>query len=188
MTIAEEVFAIFKKRGDISYFGECVSMTDHALQAAYFAGAEGAAPCLVVAALLHDIGHLIEEVPADIADWTSDACHETVGARWIAQRFSPEVSEPVRLHVPAKRYLCATDAHYLAKLSAASMVTLKLQGGPMSAREIAHFETEPFHKEAVRVRRWDDRGKIEGQSVPGLAAYQAMMDELAVAANFSHVQ
>jgi [1-hydroxy-2-(trimethylamino)ethyl]phosphonate dioxygenase len=186
MTVAEEIFAIFQKRGAGAYFGERVSMTEHALQAAYFARAEGAAPTLIVAALLHDIGHLIEEVPADLRDWTTDAHHELVGAHWLARRFSPEISEPVRLHVPAKRYLCATDERYFAHLSAASVVTLGLQGGPMSAGEVAHFETEPFHQDAVRVRRWDDQGKVEGLGAPGLAAYRAMLDGLASATTLLH--
>jgi len=180
MTASEEIFAIFRARGRSAYFGESVSMTEHALQAAYFAHAEGAPPALIVAALLHDVGHLIEEVPEDMEDWTADACHERIGARWLALRFPPEVFEPVRLHVPAKRYLCATDDGYFAKLSAASLVTLKLQGGPMSAPEAARFETERFHKEAVLVRRWDDRGKIAGLTTPSLADYRAMLDGLAM--------
>ena len=108
------------------------SMTAHALQAAYFAQQDGAPAQLVLAALLHDIGHLVQDAPADIADWTVDARHEEIGSRWLARRFGPEIAGPVRLHVPAKRYLCATDPMYLAKLSQASVHTLKLQGGPMS--------------------------------------------------------
>jgi phosphonate degradation associated HDIG domain protein len=179
MTVTDEIIRIFGERGAAAYFGESVSMTEHALQAAACARAEGAPPALIVAALLHDIGHLIEEVPADIADWTVDACHEKVGSRWLAQRFAPQVSEPVRLHVPAKRYLCATDDHYFAKLSAASVITLKLQGGPMSAYEVAQFETELFHADAVRVRRWDDEGKSAGRATPGIDDYRGMIEALA---------
>jgi len=153
VTISDEILAIFARRGAGAYFGENVSMTEHALQAAYFAQAAAAPPNLIVAALLHDIGHLLEDVPDDIADWTVDAHHERVGSRWLAKRFPPEVAEPVRLHVPAKRYLLATDAGYFAKLSPASVVTLKLQGGPMEAHEMTNFETERFHKEEVRVRQ-----------------------------------
>ncbi len=137
MTTIEQVAALFQRRGAEAYFGEPVSMTYHALQAAHFAQAEDAPSALVLAALLHDIGHLLDDVPANIADWTVDARHEEVGGRWLARRFGPEVSEPVRLHVPAKRYLCATDAGYFAKLSAASVVTLGLQGGPMTAEALA---------------------------------------------------
>ena len=171
MSVGDEVLAIYGARGAGAYFGERVSMTAHGLQAAWFAQVEGAPEPLVIAALLHDIGHLLEPVPDDLADWTADARHEEVGARWLARRFGPEISEPVRLHVPAKRYLCATDADYLRQLSPASVHTLKLQGGPMSAAETAAFEREPHHREAVRVRRWDDQGKVAGLETPPLAAY-----------------
>jgi [1-hydroxy-2-(trimethylamino)ethyl]phosphonate dioxygenase len=179
MNLTDEIVAIFRQRGAEEYFGESVSMTEHALQAAYFAQSEAAPPALIVAALLHDIGHLVEDVPSDLADWTEDAHHEEVGGRWLAQRFRPEVSEPVRLHVPAKRYLLATDAGYIAKLSPASVVTLKLQGGPMAPHEVAQFETERFHKDAVRVRQWDDQGKIAGLNTPGIGDYRSLIDSLA---------
>ncbi len=180
MNIIEEILGIFRRGGSSAYFGESVSMTEHALQAAYFAQGASAPPALIVAALLHDIGHLVDDVPNDLADWTTDAHHEEVGGIWLAQRFGPEVSEPVRLHVPAKRYLLATDAEYFAKLSPASVVTLKLQGGPMAAHEMARFETEPFYKEAVRVRQWDDRGKVAGLKTPSLDDYRALIEQLAI--------
>jgi phosphonate degradation associated HDIG domain protein len=180
MSLTDEILAIFQRRGADAYFGECVSTIEHSLQAAYFAQAAGAPPGLIVAALLHDIGHLVEEVPNDLADWIEDAHHERVGGRWLALRFRPEVSEPVRLHVPAKRYLLATDAEYFAKLSPASVITLKLQGGPMAAHEVAQFEAEPFHKDAVRVRQWDDQGKVTGLKTPVLADYRALIEALAI--------
>jgi [1-hydroxy-2-(trimethylamino)ethyl]phosphonate dioxygenase len=179
MSVAEEVIALFEKRGSEAYFGEDVSVTEHALQAAYFAQLAAAPPSLIVAALLHDIGHLVDDVPDDISEWATDAHHEVVGSRWLAGRFRAEVSEPVRLHVPAKRYLLATDAKYFAKLSPASMITLKLQGGPMAAHEVAMFEAEPFHKEAVRIRQWDDQGKVTGLKTPVLRDYCALIEELA---------
>src|SRR3984893_18575217 len=162
MSIQEEVFRLFARRGAGAYFGERVSMTEHALQTAYFAQREGAPPTLVLAALLHDIGHLIEDVPDDIADWTTDIRHEELGGHWLARRFAAEISEPVRLHVPAKRYLCATDPGSVAMLSQASVVTLKLQGGTMGPAEVLQFETERFHAAAIQVRRWDDQGKVAG--------------------------
>jgi phosphonate degradation associated HDIG domain protein len=180
MSVADEILAIFQRRGPDAYFGECVSMTEHALQAAYFAHSADAPPALIIAALLHDIGHLVDDVPDDIAEWCVDAHHEAIGGHWLARRFHPEVSEPVRLHVPAKRYLLATDAQYFAKLSPASVITLKLQGGPMTAHEVAKFETERFHREAVRVRQWDDRGKVAGLKTPGLRDYRALLEELAI--------
>ena len=179
MTVLEEILALYRDRGAGAYFGEPVSMTEHGLQAAFFAQEAGAPPALIVAALLHDVGHLVEEVPADLADWSRDAGHERVGGHWLASRFPAEVSEPVRLHVPAKRYLLATDADYFAQLSPASVVTLRLQGGPMSAPEARRFEAERFHAEAILVRRCDDRGKVAGLKIPPLADYARMIEQCA---------
>jgi [1-hydroxy-2-(trimethylamino)ethyl]phosphonate dioxygenase len=179
MTVLEEILGLYGKRGDGAYFGESVSMTEHGLQAAHFARQAGAPSSLIVAALLHDVGHLVEEVPDDLADWTTDAGHERIGGEWLARRFPLEVSEPVRLHVPAKRYLLATDPAYLANLSPASVVTLELQGGPMSVDEVARFETERFHREAVLLRRCDDRGKVAGLRTADLADYRTMIEECA---------
>jgi [1-hydroxy-2-(trimethylamino)ethyl]phosphonate dioxygenase len=179
MIVAEEVLALFSRLGTAAYFGERVSMTQHGLQAAYFAQVENAPDTLVAAALLHDVGHLLEAVPEAIEDWVSDARHEEIGARWLARRFAPSVSEPVRLHVPAKRYLCATDPHYTSQLSAASVHTLKLQGGAMSAAEVARFEAEPYCREAVRVRRWDDQGKVAGLKTPSMREFVELIDSLA---------
>ena len=175
MNVADEILAIYAARGDGAYFGERVSMTQHGLQAAWFAQVEGAPEPLIIAGLLHDVGHLLEAVPDDLADWTSDARHEETGARWLAGRFGPEISEPVRLHVPAKRYLCATDAGYLRCLSSASVHTLALQGGPMSVEETRAFEREPYYRDAVRIRHWDDQGKVAGLTVPPLEAYLDML-------------
>src|ERR1700733_8668715 len=180
MNLTDEILDIFETRGEDVYFGDSISMAEHSLQAAYFAQAQGAPPGLVAPALLHDIGPLVVEVPSDLGDWTEDAHHERVGGRWLAERFRPEVSEPVRLHVPAKRYLLATDAEYFAKLSPASVVTLKLQGGPMAAHEVARFESEPYYKEAVRVRQWDDQGKVAGLKTPQLVDYRVLIEELAI--------
>jgi phosphonate degradation associated HDIG domain protein len=175
----DTIFSIYARRGSAAYFGESVTMTEHGLQAAYFAQASDAPDALVVAALLHDIGHLIESVPDDIADWKTDACHELSGSRWLASRFGPEVCEPVRLHVPAKRYLCATDSAYFSRLSSASVLTLTLQGGPMSPAEAAAFEAEPYCREAVLVRQWDDQGKIAGLRTPDFGHYRALIERLA---------
>jgi gamma-butyrobetaine dioxygenase len=179
VTTSDEVLSIYERCGAAAYFGETVSMAEHGLQAAHFAQADGASDALVVAALLHDIGHLIESVPDNIADWHSDAHHELTGSRWLARRFGPEVCEPVRLHVPAKRFLCATDPAYFKRLSSASVLTLKLQGGPMSPAEIAAFQAEPYHRDAIAVRQWDDQGKVAGLSTPDLSHYRSLIDRLA---------
>jgi phosphonate degradation associated HDIG domain protein len=179
MSHAADILALYETLGTRAYFGECVSMAEHGLQAAHFARAEGAPEPLVVAALLHDIGHLLEERPDAIEEWMFDARHEELGARWLARRFAAAVCEPVRLHVPAKRYLCGTDAGYCAHLSAASVHTLELQGGPMSAIEVANFETQPFWREAVRVRRWDDQGKVAGLKTLALRDYAPLIERVA---------
>jgi phosphonate degradation associated HDIG domain protein len=179
VSAAAEILALYAARGAAAYFGERVSMTEHALQAADFARAEATPETLVLAALLHDVGHLLEPVPDALEDWTSDARHEELGARWLARHFDASVCEPVRLHVPAKRYLCATDAGYFARLSAASVRTLTLQGGPMPASELARFEAEPFWREAVRVRRWDDQGKVAGLKTLAMDDYVPLIERVA---------
>ena len=178
MTTGEELLSIYTRCGTALYFGEAVTVTEHCLQAAHFAQAANAPESLVIAALLHDVGHLIEPVPEDIADWTSDAHHELSGSRWLAARFAPEVWQPVRLHVSAKRYLCATDPSYFGKLSAASVVTLGLQGGPMSGIEVAEFEAEVYGRDAVLVRLWDDQGKIAGLPTADFGHYRELIDRL----------
>lgn len=178
--IAEEVAAIFLEKGHSSYFGEPVSQLEHALQAAHFAVQEQAPDHLVVAALLHDIGHLVEDIPEDTADLGIDAKHEELGEWWLAQRFGPEVYEPVRLHVAAKRYLCATDAGYFSRLSPASVQSLRLQGGPMNAQEVTSFEKHLYFRDAVRLRLWDDRAKLPGLATADLSQYTELIQQIAI--------
>lgn len=180
MSVIEEIFSLYAARGSAAYFGEAVSMTEHGLQAAHFAERDGARESVVAAALLHDIGHLIATVPDDIAEWTVDARHEATGARWLSRWFGAEVAEPVRLHVRAKRYLCTVDPAYFSQLSPASVLTLKLQGGPMSAAEVAGFEAEPGYRDAVFVRRCDDRGKVAGLATRRLPDYQQLLRALVI--------
>jgi predicted HD phosphohydrolase len=111
--------SLYSEQGTTSHFGESVTTLEHSLQAAHFARKSNASDALIAAALLHDVGHLLARAPADLAEWKADARHEVSGARWLAARFGPDVFEPVRLHVPAKRYLCATDPNYAAQLRAA---------------------------------------------------------------------
>jgi gamma-butyrobetaine dioxygenase len=179
MSVIDDIFSLYAARGSAAYFGEAVSMTEHGLQAAHFAELEGARESVIAAALLHDIGHLIATVPDDIADWAVDARHEATGARWLGKWFGAEVAEPVRLHVRAKRYLCAVEPTYFSQLSPASILTLKLQGGPMPAGEVASFEAEPGYREAIVVRRCDDRGKVAGLATRGLEDYQRLLRSLA---------
>jgi phosphonate degradation associated HDIG domain protein len=176
MTPVEEIRAAFAKRGHEGY-GEGVSQLEHALQCAVFAERAGAPGALVVAALLHDIGHMLHDLPEDIADQGVDTQHESLGSAWLSQHFGPAISEPVRLHVAAKRYLSAREAGYFDLLSEASKLSLKLQGGPMSADEQARFAAERFFHEAVDLRRWDDEGKILGMATPGLDHYVPLIEQ-----------
>jgi gamma-butyrobetaine dioxygenase len=166
---------IFAARGGSAYFGEPVSQLEHALQAAYHAEREAAPGWLVVAALVHDIGHLLHDMPEHVADLGIDSRHEDLGHAWLAQYFGPEVTAPVGMHVDAKRYLCATDAEYLKLLSPASVESLALQGGPFGEEEAREFEERPFAREAVRLRRWDDLAKVPGMGVPRLEHYRGMI-------------
>lgn len=162
---------LFAKHGDSEYGGEAVTQLEHALQAATLAAASGAADSLVAAALLHDLGHLLHGLPDDAPDRGIDDRHEALAARRLARVFGPEVCDPIRLHVAAKRYLTAVEPAYLARLSAPSRTSLTLQGGPMNATEVAVFEAEPHWRAAVQLRRWDDEAKVAGLETPPLEAF-----------------
>lgn len=136
------------------------------LQGACLAEAEHASDELVAAALLHDVGHSTSEFGSYSPDDTEDKYHDIAGAAVLAPFFPPVAAACVRLHVAAKRYLCATDTTYRSKLSAASLHTLSLQGGPMKPEDVAEFRRDPFHREAVRVRIWDEGGKLPGMKTP----------------------
>ncbi len=176
MTIVDEIFRTFREYGSGAYLGEPVSMTEHMLQSAYAAEREGAPPRLVAAALLHDYGHFVHGLPEDSADHGVDTQHEEVAHAFLSEHFGPEIAEPIRMHVAAKRYLCAVEPSYLDELSPASILSLELQGGPYSAAEAAEFERSPFAEDAVRLRRWDDVGKVAGLETPGLEHYRPVLE------------
>lgn len=159
---------------------EVLSIAAHMLQTAAAANAAKANDSLVAAALLHDIGHWVD-LDANLAVLPdADRRHEDVGATHLAAYFGPEVYKPVQLHVAAKRYLCAGEPSYLAHLSPASIHTLELQGGPMSEDEIKAFESNPEHRNAVALRRWDEYGKQPDLDVPAFAHYRELLVSLVV--------
>lgn len=175
-----DVLALFEQWGTETY-DEDVSQLDHALQTAALARADDADDALVAAALLHDVGHLLELRDGGVADGQTDVDlgHEGRGARWLAPVFPPEVTGPIALHVAAKRYRCAVEPSYHEGLSDGSRHSLVRQGGPMSPAEVERFAAHPAHADAVALRGWDDGGKVEDLDVPDLASYRALLTQLA---------
>ena len=179
------LFAVLERRGGEQYGGEPVTQLAHALQSAALAERAGASDSLVIAALLHDIGHLVADDPEAVPDADAlaaagiDTAHEEVGADLLAGCFGPAVAEPVRLHVAAKRYFCAVQPDYLAGLSPASVRSLALQGGPFTPEAAAAWLAAPFARDALRLRVWDDRAKDPDAVTPDLAFYRAVAARLA---------
>jgi phosphonate degradation associated HDIG domain protein len=181
-TIVAFIADIFRRRGADSYLGEDVTMSQHMLQTAQLAEQAGADEQVIAAALLHDIGHYCSEFPADAQDQGIDNRHNEAGAAVLSPYFPPLVTDCVRHHVPAKRYLCATDPGYFARLSPASVLTLQLQGGPMSAAEVAAFRALPNLDEMVRVRIWDDEAKVAGRKTPAFDHYAPLLQRVVAGA------
>jgi len=177
----DAIFELFEQRGNSIYMGEEVTQTEHMLQTAEEAERAGAPATLVAASLLHDIGHFLHGYNADAAEQGINSRHEDIGAAWLARCFGPEVTEPIKLHVAAKRYLCAVDPDYFESLSPASRRSLELQGGPMTASGIATFKANPHYADAVALRRFDDAGKVKGRAVPPLERYRPVLERLLVA-------
>jgi gamma-butyrobetaine dioxygenase len=173
--LIDEIFGVFDEYGAEQYLGEQVSMTEHMLQSASAAEQDDAPPALVAAALLHDYGHFIHGLPEDSADHGVDTRHEEVAYAFLAEHFGEAIAEPIRMHVAAKRYLCAVEPSYLAELSPASLHSLELQGGPYTRAEAAAFEASPHAEAAVRLRRYDDVGKVPGLPTPGLEHYRPVL-------------
>jgi phosphonate degradation associated HDIG domain protein len=174
----DQIAQAFAKRGGDGY-GEDVSQLDHALQCAELARAQGAGDNLIAAALLHDYGHLFEG-RGDAAELEGrNARHEFHGARALRRWFGPEMVGPVALHVQAKRYLCAAEPGYAEGLSAASVLSLNLQGGPFTPAQRRRFEASRFAADAIRLRRWDDAGKVAGYAAPALESYWPVLRRIA---------
>jgi phosphonate degradation associated HDIG domain protein len=175
----EEVLNTYREHGHRLY-GESVTELQHALQCATFAQKAGEPPVVVAAALLHDYGHLCHRLGEDIAEHGVDARHEHIGASRLRGLFADEIVDAGRLHVRAKRYLCWKEPNYLDELSDASRQSLRLQGGPMNDDEAHEFEQEPHFEIAVRVRRYDDMGKVPGMSTPDLDSFRPLVESFLI--------
>jgi [1-hydroxy-2-(trimethylamino)ethyl]phosphonate dioxygenase len=170
-TMIEDLIDLLNTRGGSAYFGEPVSILEHSLQAAHAAELAGAGAAAISAALLHDIGHMLHGHDEEIAHRGQDGMHEQVAAAYLSRWFGEEVTAPILLHVPAKRFLCWQDRDYLGRLSPASIKSLALQGGPMNEEQAAAFLRNPFANAAIALRQWDDEAKIPGLRVPNAAYY-----------------
>lgn len=177
-TAYDALTALFDGEGGQEYLGEKVSMAQHMLQTGRAARAAGAPAALVVAGVLHDVGHFSGPISGRELMSGNDNHHDAVAAQWLSTWFAPEVTEPVRLHVAAKRYLCATDPAYYDKLSDASKYTMSVQGGSMTDEEVAAFAAEPFAEAACRLRKFDDLGKDPNAPEVTLADFRADIEAL----------
>jgi predicted HD phosphohydrolase len=175
--IVDELLGLYERAGGAAYLRDVVSHTEHALQTAAHAVQAAAPDALVVAALLHDIGHLLPGVDeGSLAASGIDARHEARGAVFLARYFPITVTRPIAMHVAAKRYLCAVDSAYAARLSPSSINSLARQGGPLRGDAIGAFERRPGFQEALSLRRWDEAAKVPGQPVHGLAHYRPLIE------------
>ncbi len=176
-TTVDEVIELYERFGADRY-DEAVTQLDHGLQCAALARHEAADDALVAAALLHDVGHLLHLRAGGEGSVTEDLHHEANGARFLGGLFGPEVTAPIALHVRAKRYLAATEPGFVDSLSAGSTMSLAKQGGPLDDAEVRSFEANPGHDDAVRLRRWDDAGKVDGITVAPFDTYEPMLRSL----------
>jgi phosphonate degradation associated HDIG domain protein len=174
---ADQLLRLWANNENRQYSGEPVTHGTHALQAAWLARQAGASDALVIAALLHDLGHWLADDPVSPSDRGVDDAHESSGAAWLSQRFDAAVCAPIALHVAAKRFLCR-DPAYLSRLSDDSRRSLALQGGVMDDQSAAVFETQPGAVDAVRLRRWDDEAKRPGWQPWSLEEVWPLIDAL----------
>ena len=175
--ILQQIENMLIHNGDDLYGGEAITQTQHALQCAALAEAANASPELIAASFLHDIGHLLEPEFESALQHNEDMVHEELGEAFLEKWFGEAVTQPVKLHVAAKRYLCATNKTYFSKLSPASVHTLKLQGGPMSEEEIKEFETNEHYKDAVRLRVWDDLAKNPDEETSNVQHFMKYVEQ-----------
>ena len=176
--VVDFIIDLFNDMGNHSYLGENISQEEHGLQCAVVADQFDSPDSLIAASLLHDIGHFLHELDEDCLEQGIDNYHEDVGADFLAKFFPPEVTEPVRMHVDAKRYLCAVEPDYFGMLSPASVQSLEVQGGPMNEDEVAKFAANPHLEDALKLRRFEEAGKNVGVETPKVEHFRELLEKL----------
>lgn len=176
---ADEIVNLFKKFGHSEYGGEAVTQIEHGLQAAMLAEEAGESETLILACLLHDIGHLLHQLPNDAPEQGIDDLHENLGNEYLSKIFPTSISEPVKLHVEAKRYLVTKEPNYSKILSQPSITSLMLQGGAMTAEECLAFEQNEFYLDGLKLRKYDDQAKIPNYPTHTIEHYQFLLNKYA---------
>ena len=174
--VTQQIINLFETKGGSMYGGEAVTQLEHALQAAYLAKLGNANHSLIVASLLHDVGHLLHDLPEMASDDGIDDVHEELAGNFLTKYFNNDVVEPVKLHVQAKRYLCATEHGYYESLSQPSKTSLEFQGGIMNDLEVENFKTNPFYMDAIALRKWDDLAKDPDFVTPHLIDFISSLE------------
>ena len=176
-SVTKQIIHLFESKGGSLYGGEAVTQLEHALQAADLAKKNHASDSLIAASLLHDVGHLLHDLPEMASEDGIDDVHEELAARFLKEYFTDAVTEPVKLHVQAKRYLCAVEPGYYESLSQPSKTSLALQGGIMVDQEIEEFQKNPYYNDAVSLRKWDDLAKVSNLDCPNLNEYIILIEK-----------
>jgi len=174
MNIVDEIINKYQNNNSL-YIGEKVTMTEHMIQTAMLAEENQSPTSLICACLLHDYGHFIIEDPNQLVSKSLDGRHEDIGFKFLKNYFKPEVVEPIKLHVQAKRYLCR-EKSYWNTLSEASKISLKLQGGVMNDNEAKKFITFEFHDKAILLRKYDDEGKVPNAKMKKIEQYRNLIN------------
>lgn len=177
--IIQEIRQLFENQGDEAYYGENISQYEHAAQAALLAQKQGFDYEVQIAAFLHDIGHLLPaNSTEELMELYGRKKHEAVAANWLRARdFSEKIAILVENHVNAKRYLCFVNDTYYDNLSEASKKTLEFQGGKMTEEEAKNFEKNPYFETIIKMRRWDEAAKVEGQKLPDLDYFMNICEQ-----------
>ncbi|MGK7952851.1 MAG: phosphonate degradation HD-domain oxygenase [Xenococcaceae cyanobacterium] len=176
----DDIIKILASKGNEQYGMEAVSQLQHALQCAILAEKANATPELIIASLLHDFGHLVHNLGEDAAEKGIDDRHEYRALGYLNQIFSPAVTEPIRMHVDAKKYLCVINNNYWDSLSPASKTSLELQGGIYSQLEAQEFINQPYAQDAVKLRIWDDLAKVKDLETPGVEYFVPTLEKLTI--------